>query len=164
MNRVLFVCLGNICRSPAAEGIFKKLVETRGLSDHYFCDSAGTSGDHNGELPDSRMRRHAEMRGYALTSLSRKFQMSDFDQFDYILVMDHSIEAWVRNKVVNKEDHRKIFQMVSFGSQSWGDEVIDPWYGGAKEFELVLSLLEDCCTGLLKYIEGTKHGANPRQV
>jgi len=90
--------------------------------------------------------------------------MSDFDQFDYILVMDHSIEAWVRNKVMNEADHRKIFQMASFGSQSWGDEVIDPWYGGPKEFELVLSLVEDCCTGLLKYIEGTKHGANPRQI
>ena len=164
MNRVLFVCLGNICRSPAAEGIFKKMLLASGVAENYVCESAGTSGAHDGERPDSRMRLHAEKRGYLLTSHSRKFLVKDFDQFDYILVMDHSIESCVQKMARTAEDRQKIFRMVSFGSRNWGAEVIDPWFGGAKEFELVLSLLEDCCAGLLKFIEGTKHGTNPRQV
>ena len=126
--RILFVCLGNICRSPAAEGIMQHLVEERGLTDLFVIDSAGTYGGHAGDLPDPRMRSHAARRGYSLEHRSRKITGEDFDRFDLIIGMD---------------------DMTEYNRHFLHDHVPDPYYSGADGFELVLDLLEDACDGLL---------------
>lgn len=152
--RLLFVCLGNICRSPAAEGIMASIVEKYGLQDIIEVDSAGTSGWHEGELPDERMRSHGERRGYTFDSPARKFRKSDFDDFDYILVMDRQNFANVRVMATNQEQTDKIHMMTEFSRQyTHHDHIPDPYYGGASGFELVLDLLEDACEGLLQVIK-----------
>jgi len=152
--RVLFVCLGNICRSPAAEGIMQKLVEKNGLGDFIEVDSAGTSGWHEGELPDERMREHGEKRDYSFGSRARKFRSSDFKEFDYIIVMDKNNYNNVKSMADGKEQIGKIRMMTDYSMQySHHDYVPDPYYGGASGFELVLDLLEDACEGLLQTIK-----------
>ena len=150
---VLFVCLGNICRSPAAEGIFKDMVKKRGLGDKIKVDSAGTAGYHQGELPDPRMRSHGARRGYKFDSLSRKFRNSDFDDFDVIITMDDSNYHNVLNISPNLDSDRKVYKMVDFLQRLDADHIPDPYYSGASGFELVLDLLEDACEGLLNKIE-----------
>ncbi|MFT3740079.1 MAG: low molecular weight protein-tyrosine-phosphatase [Breznakibacter sp.] len=103
--KLLFVCLGNICRSPAAEGVMNALVDKAGLTGHFYIDSAGTYGGHAGEMADARMRRHAAKRGYDLTGTSRQVRLSDFDNFDLIVAMDGS--KYVRFKIFGKERHAK---------------------------------------------------------
>lgn len=149
---VLFVCLGNICRSPAAEGIFKKMVEENNLSNRIIADSAGTSGYHNGELPDPRMRSHGARRGYKFNSLSRKFMISDFDDFDIILAMDDNNYHNILNMATDIESQNKVFRMADFLSNHLNDHIPDPYYSGADGFELVLDLLEDGCASLLTKI------------
>jgi len=152
--RILFVCLGNICRSPAAEGIMKKLVEKNELQDFIEVDSAGTSGWHEGELPDERMRSHGEKRAYNFISPARKFRKADFDNFDYIIVMDRNNYNNVKSMSDGKEQAGKIRMMTDYSVQySHHDYVPDPYYGGASGFELVLDLLEDACEGLLQAIK-----------
>ena len=149
-TRILFVCLGNICRSPAAEGIMQKLVEERGLQDVIEVDSAGTSGWNDGALPDSRTRAHGKKRGYDFRSISRKFIPADFDKFDYIVVMDSNNYANVRALASTQEDVDKIHMMTDFSVHITShDHIPDPYYGGAAGFELVMDLLEDACEGLL---------------
>lgn len=150
--KVLFVCLGNICRSPAAEGIFKKMVEENNLSNRIIADSAGTSGYHNGELPDPRMRSHGARRGYKFNSLSRKFMISDFDDFDIILAMDDNNYHNILNMATDIESENKVFRMADFLSNHLNDHIPDPYYSGADGFELVLDLLEDGCASLLTKI------------
>lgn len=150
--KVLFVCLGNICRSPAAEGIFKKMVEENNLSNRIIADSAGTSGYHNGELPDPRMRSHGARRGYKINSLSRKFMISDFDDFDIILAMDDNNYHNILNMATDIESQNKVFRMADFLSNHLNDHIPDPYYSGADGFELVLDLLEDGCASLLTKI------------
>lgn len=150
--KVLFVCLGNICRSPAAEGIFKKMVEENNLSNRIIADSAGTSGYHNGELPDPRMRSHGAKRGYKFNSLSRKFMISDFDDFDIILAMDDNNYHNILNMATDIESQNKVFRMADFLSNHLNDHIPDPYYSGADGFELVLDLLEDGCASLLTKI------------
>lgn len=150
--KVLFVCLGNICRSPAAEGIFKKMVEENNLSNRIIADSAGTSGYHNGELPDPRMRSHGARRGYKFNSLSRKFMISDFDDFDIILAMDDNNYLNILNMATDIESENKVFRMADFLSNHLNDHIPDPYYSGADGFELVLDLLEDGCASLLTKI------------
>lgn len=150
---ILFVCLGNICRSPAAEGVMKKLVEEKGLSGNLFIDSAGTGGSHEGELPDSRMRAHGAKRGYDFCSRARKFKGGDFETFDYIVVMDDRNYADVTSLALTGEDKQKVHRMTDFSQRyTHHNHVPDPYYGGASGFELVLDLLEDACEGLLSYI------------
>lgn len=151
--RLLFVCLGNICRSPAAEGIMATVVKKNDLQDMIEVDSAGTSGWHEGELPDERMRSHGEGRGYNFDSHARKFRKSDFDNFDYILVMDRQNFSNVRSLATGKEQTDKIHMMTEFSRQYTHDHIPDPYYGGASGFELVLDLLEDACEGLLQTIK-----------
>jgi|LSQX01.2.fsa_nt_gb protein-tyrosine phosphatase len=152
-TRLLFVCLGNICRSPAAEGIMQTLVNKNGLHDIIEVDSAGTSGWHEGDLPDERMRAHGERRGYDISSLARKFRKSDFDNFDYIIVMDDNNYNNVKSLASNKLQEDKIKKMTDFLIQYKNhDEIPDPYYGGATGFELVLDLLEDACEGLMHKI------------
>lgn len=148
--RVLFVCLGNICRSPAAEGVFRALAEERGLADRFIIDSAGLYGGHAGELPDKRMRVHATRRGYNLTHRSRPVSASDFDNFDIILSMDDSNYSRLRNMAPSIDAENKVRRMTDFCRLHPGwDHVPDPYYEGAEGFELVLDLLEDSCSGLL---------------
>lgn len=151
---LLFVCLGNICRSPAAEGIMKKMVDDQGLSNKIFIDSAGTSNWHEGSLPDDRMRKHGSKRGYYFTSYARPFKSSDFTQFDYILVMDRNNYNNVKRLAKSDEDVAKIHYMTEFSSKfADHDHVPDPYYGGDDGFNLVMDLLEDACTGLLNEIK-----------
>lgn len=152
--RVLFVCLGNICRSPAAEGIFKKLIKDQGLSNQITVDSAGTAGYHNGELPDPRMRQHGARRGYDFDSYSRMFIEEDYDRFDIILAMDDNNYRNILRLSPDVESQKKVHRMVDFSRKYGHDHVPDPYYSGAEGFELVLNLLEDACAGLLDKIKG----------
>lgn len=151
--KVLFVCLGNICRSPAAEGIFKKMVRKQRLNDKIEVDSAGTAGYHVGELPDSRMRQHGTRRGYKFDSLSRKFTSNDFDRFDIILAMDDSNYNNILRLAPDLDSEAKVHRMMDFSEKYENDHVPDPYYSGAEGFELVLDLLEDSCDGLLEKIK-----------
>lgn len=151
--KLLFVCLGNICRSPTAEGVMLDLVEKAGLENKIGIDSAGTYGGHAGELPDARMRQHASRRGYNLVSRSRQVRSDDFDEFDLILAMDDKNYQNLRDMAPDIESMNKIHRMVEFCQKSTLDYVPDPYYGGAEGFELVLDLLEDACEGLLNEVK-----------
>lgn len=147
--RVLFVCLGNICRSPAAEGVFRAVVESRGLADAFEIDSAGIGDWHIGDLPDPRMRRHAAMRGYELTHHARQVKPYDFERFDMIIAMDENNRSDLRRLAPTADDEAKIVMMSEFfapGTRS--TYVPDPYYEGAEGFELVIDLLEDACARL----------------
>ncbi|MBD5358898.1 MAG: low molecular weight phosphotyrosine protein phosphatase [Bacteroides sp.] len=148
--KILFVCLGNICRSPAAEGVFRSMVEEKGVGKRFEIDSAGLYGGHAGELPDRRMRVHAFQRGYSLIHHSRPVRMSDFEDFDLIIAMDDSNYQRLRSFATTLEDQRKVVKMIDFvtGFPQY-DCVPDPYYEGAEGFELVLNLLEDGCSNLL---------------
>lgn len=146
---VLFVCLGNICRSPAAEGIFRDIVERRGESDRYEIDSAGLYSGHAGDLPDRRMRLHAFQRGYNLTHHARPVRERDFDDFDLILSMDDSNYSRLRAFAPSAEAERKVIRTTDFCRRHPGaTHVPDPYYEGAEGFEIVLDMLEDACQGL----------------
>lgn len=149
--RVLFVCLGNICRSPAAEGIMKDVVERGGDASRWFIDSAGTGDYHIGDLPDHRMRAHAQRRGLNLTHHCRQVRESDFDNFDIIIAMDASNERNLRRLAPTPEAEDKIMQMSCwFDDRINYDYVPDPYYEGAEGFELVLDLLENACANMYK--------------
>ncbi len=148
-RKLLFVCLGNICRSPSAEAVMNKLVADAGLEQYFFIDSAGTIGQHEGERADRRMIQHASKRGYDLCSRSRPIKQEDFVQFDLIVAMDHSNVADLKRMCADEANVEKIVYMMSY-AQSEEQEVPDPYFGGAAGFELVLDLLEDACEGLLK--------------
>lgn len=151
-KKLLFVCLGNICRSPAAEGIMKKKVKEAGLENFIEVDSAGITGYHEGELPDQRMRTYAARRGYQLISRSRPVKYNDFFEFDLIIGMDDSNIRHLMQKAPNPESQQKIHRMTDYCKKYANDHIPDPYYGGANGFELVLDLLEDSCDGLLEII------------
>ena len=153
---VLFVCLGNICRSPTADGVFQKLVSDAGLTKRIRVDSAGTANWHQGRAPDSRTVAAAEKRGFDLSPLcARAVKASDFDEFDYILAMDNDNLADLRKlKPANYSGHLGLF--LAFGSQTQYREVPDPYHGGSEGFELVLNLVEDAAAGLLQSIQKNK--------
>jgi len=151
LKKIVFVCLGNICRSPSAEGVFKYLLKSGGFAGQFEIDSAGTHAYHVGEQADKRMRSHASKRGYELTSISRKFDPDiDFDYFDMIIGMDNENIRVLKSKTRNAADLQKIHKMTDFRKTFLYDEIPDPYYGGADGFELVLDLLEDSCKGLLE--------------
>lgn len=147
MTRLLFVCLGNICRSPTAEAVMQAKIADAGLSDEIFCDSAGTIGYHAGERADSRMREHASRRGYNLLSRSRKITAKDFETFDYIFVMDDDNHRELMRLAGPHEG--KVRRMTDSCRTHSDSRVPDPYYGGAAGFEHVLDLLEDACENLL---------------
>lgn len=156
-TRILFVCLGNICRSPSAEAVFKGLVKSRGIDDSYYIDSAGTYGYHEGEPADRRMQSHALKRGYNLTSISRPFvPEKDWDNFDYVVGMDDSNMRNLAEMARNKDDLKKLYKMTDFSMNFTHTEVPDPYYGGDQGFELVLDLLEDASKGFLDYLNKQK--------
>lgn len=150
---ILFVCLGNICRSAAANGIMDEIVIREGLEDKISVDSAGTYGGHRGELPDARMRAAAANRGYNLHHRSRKIEEEDFYNFDYIIVMDDMNYESVSRLAPERKYLDKVYRFVEFCSShpQWS-YVPDPYYEGREGFELVLDLLEDGCEGVLKRV------------
>ena len=151
VKKILFVCLGNICRSPAAEGIFKQKIKERDLEKLFMVDSAGTGGWHVGNLADSRMRETALSRGIELTSRSRKIEESDLYEFDHILVMDNDNLYNVKSLIKDKSNplHSKIELILSYSKDSKLEEVPDPYYGGQHGFDKVLNLLDDAIDGLI---------------
>ena len=153
MKKILFVCMGNICRSPAAEGVMQKMISDSGLSEKIYVDSAGTIGYHSGERADRRMIKHAKKRGYDLLSTSRQFDpLSDFTDFDYIVVMDDINLADVKQMDKTSQFSHKIYKMTDFCKKIKADIVPDPYYGGDQGFETVLDIVEDACSGLLEKI------------
>lgn len=147
-QKILFVCLGNICRSPAAEGVFLSMVDQK----DFGVDSAGTSGFHSGEPADARMIEHAKRRGVELTSLSRKFVAEDLDQFDHILVMDDQNLRDVL-KIATSDQIKKVKKITDFCSKFDMNHVPDPYYGKAQGFDLVLDILEDACQGFIRSLK-----------
>ncbi len=152
-QHLLFVCLGNICRSPAAEGVFLHLLAREGLEDRFVVDSAGTGGWHVGRPADPRMRAAAERRGITLPSRARQLDRHDLLAFNRILTMDDdnllSVQALARELVVPAQQLALIEPMTSHCKRLRVREVPDPYYGGDQGFEDVLDLLEDACSGLL---------------
>ena len=156
--RVLFVCLGNICRSPAADGIMNRIVDANGNSSRWTIDSAGTYGGHAGDMPDKRMRIHARRRGYELTHRSRQIRPSDFDDFDLVIAMDAANERNLKRMAPTPDDEKKVVAMSRFFRRATRyDHVPDPYYEGAEGFELVLDLLEDACDNLYQLLT-PEHG------
>ena len=152
-TRILFVCLGNICRSPAADGIMHDMVENQGVADRFTIDSAGTYGGHRGELPDARMRSAASRRGYALTHRSRQVSEEDFDRFDMIVAMDDRNYETLNRLAPSREAARKIYRMAEFCRRHPDRTYVpDPYYEGHEGFELVLDMLEDGCEGIMEYL------------
>ncbi len=150
--KVLFVCLGNICRSVSAEAVFTHLVKNAELSDQIQCDSAGTAGYHAGEPADTRMVLHARKRGYKITSISRQIILDDFNKFDFIIGMDDSNVADLKEIAPNQDAMNKISKITDYGTD-FNTSVPDPYYGGADSFELVLDILENSCIGLLAMLK-----------
>ncbi|RPF80968.1 MAG: low molecular weight phosphotyrosine protein phosphatase [Synechococcus sp. TMED20] len=149
--KILFVCLGNICRSPAAEGVFLHQLVERELNEHFVVDSAGTGGWHVGNPADRRMQAAANRRGIQLPSRARQISLDDLSEFDLILTMDDANLAAVTSLAseAGRRATAKIKPMLSYTSQFSETEVPDPYYGGEAGFEHVLDLLEDACSNLL---------------
>tara|TARA_X000000368_G_scaffold91709_1_gene70100 strand:+ start:489 stop:962 length:474 start_codon:yes stop_codon:yes gene_type:complete len=152
VKKILFVCLGNICRSPAAEGIFNQKIKDKGLEKFFVVDSAGTGGWHVGNLADPRMRETALSRGIELKSRSRKIDENDLYEFDHILVMDKNNLHAVQSLNVDQTNlvNSKIKLILSYSKNSQLDEVPDPYYGGQNGFDKVLDLLNDAIDGLIE--------------
>ncbi len=150
--KLLFVCLGNICRSPSAEGIMNHLIQQAGLEGQIICDSAGTSGYHINEPPDPRMTAAAYRQGIALTGHSRKVEPADFEQFDLILAMDDENYRTLLARERTGSDRSKVRLMCDFCRRSPETEVPDPYYGGTDGFDHVIDLLLDACSGLLENV------------
>jgi protein-tyrosine phosphatase len=151
VTRVLFVCMGNICRSPTAEGVFRNRVEKAGMQERIHIDSAGTHDYHVGDPPDPRSCAAAMRRGYDLSALrARQVRREDFVDFDYVLPMDE-VNFRHLERLCPEAQRSKLRMFVSFSGQDV-DGVPDPYYGGAQGFDRVLDLIEDAADGLLKEI------------
>lgn len=156
MTHILFVCMGNICRSPTAEGVTSKLIINNRLESIIKVDSAGTHGYHVGELPDPRTREAAMKRGIDLSGRrARKVIPEDFERFDLLLAMDYDNLALLK-RGARPEHHAKLGLFMSYASRFDTDEVPDPYYGGEQGFELVLDMAEDAARGLIKALQRRK--------
>ena len=155
---LLFVCLGNICRSPAAEGVFLNLLHSKGVQDQFVVDSAGTGGWHVGKAADSRMRSAAKRRGVSIDSIARQISSKDLHIFDLILTMDSENLADVTRLAEQTSSHSidKIKPILTYAKSTDLNDVPDPYYGGEEGFEKVLDLLEDACEGLFAAISSYK--------
>jgi protein-tyrosine phosphatase len=150
--KLLFVCLGNICRSPAAENIMNHQIAGRNLQDQIICDSAGTSAYHVGSSPDRRMVAAAKQQGFSFIGEARRFQVSDFQKFDLILAMDRENYADILSLDPQGQYLDKVRMMCDFTRHRPEKEVPDPYYGGPDGFTNVINLLVDACEGLLDYV------------
>lgn len=158
-TRILFVCLGNICRSPAAEGVFLHQLAAEGLEDQFVVDSAGTGGWHVGKPADSRMRAAASRRGIHLPSRARQLELADLTSFDRILTMDNDNLEAVRalaRELGSRQELAVIEPIVLHCRRFQAREVPDPYYGGTEGFEHVLDLLQDACEGLLETLKASR--------
>lgn len=150
---ILFVCMGNICRSPTAEGVFRARAAAAGLD--LEIDSAGTHAYHIGNAPDARSMRHAAARGYDLsTQRARKFDEEDFERFDYVLAMDHD-NLDILQRACPPQHRHKVKLFMEFATRSGSDIVPDPYYGGTNGFDQVLDYVEDAADGLLAALRKT---------
>ncbi len=154
-QKILFVCLGNICRSPLAEAIFNKQIQTRGLSEKYSADSCGTSDFHIGERPDARTIRNARHHEIELEHLGRQLVVQDFSQFDLILTMDRANHQHTLDLSAKAQHKSAEIRMVrSFDPESFGaHDVPDPWYGNEEGFEEVFQILWRSCDALINHLE-----------
>lgn len=157
MINVLFVCLGNICRSPIAEGVFKELVAQHGLADKISCDSAGTAGYHIGALPDRRMRMIADKNGITLTHQARQFTSEDFANFDYIMAMDESnyedISRVGLQKAKSSPSNQQLFLYRLFDPERGAENIVpDPYYGETKDFIEVYEIVERSGQSFLDFL------------
>ena len=150
--RLLFVCMGNICRSPAGEAVMRDVVESEGLSSQIQCDSAGTISFHTGNPPDHRMHAAAQNRDIITEGQARQINQADYNEFDLILTMDEDNYRNVLNLAPDGEFSAEIKRFCDFVTESTANEVPDPYYGGAQGFETVLDLLEDGCASLLEHV------------
>jgi len=151
--KLLFVCLGNMCRSPSAENIMNHLTQQAGLSDQIICDSSGTSSYHIGSLPDRRMNAAAKLRGIELVGSARQFTKSDFEDFDLILAMDRDNYEGICALDRARKYRHKVRLMCDFCTRHTLKEVPDPYYGGEQGFNQVIDLLLDACEGLLTHVK-----------
>jgi protein-tyrosine phosphatase len=154
--RLLFVCLGNICRSPSAENIMNHLIRQRQLTAQIVCDSAGTSSYHIGSTPDRRMTTAAARKGISLVGQARQFTPPDFEQFDLILAMDRENYRDILSLDPSRQYQHKVRLICDFCQRHTDREVPDPYYGGTDGFNYVIDLLLDACTGLLEHIVSTQ--------
>jgi len=156
-TKILFVCLGNICRSPSAEAVMKALVIKKGIAEQFEIDSAGVTGYHAGDAADERMQRHAAQRDIHLTSISRQvISPTDFDNFDYIIGMDNQNMNDLEQLAPNGKSKSKLSKLTDYCQHHSNTSVPDPYYGGAEGFELVLDILDDACNGLLEHIQNNE--------
>lgn len=153
-QKILFVCLGNICRSPAAEGIMRTIVENEGHEADFFIDSAGLGNWHVGQLPDSRMRKQGARHGYDFRSRARQVTLSDFSDFDIIVAMDDDNKRALQRMAINSGGKARIVMMADYLTEHPGQrDIPDPYYGVQGDFERVIELLEDSCHGLYASLE-----------
>ena len=156
MINVLFVCMGNICRSPTAEGVFRRLVRSAGMENEIHIDSAGTHDYHVGDPPDRRAQQAASQRGYDLASLrGRQVSPADFARYDYILAMDFDNLANLQ-RICPEQYASKVYLLMEFSEKFDAREVPDPYFGGPQGLEQVLDLVEDAAEGLLHRIRQRK--------
>jgi protein-tyrosine phosphatase len=151
--RLLFVCLGNICRSPAAENVMNHLLKQAGLEQQVICDSAGTSSYHVGSSPDRRMSSAAQARGIPMQGEARQFERADFEHYDLILAMDRSNYRDIVALDRSERYRDRVRLMCDFCTHHTLKEVPDPYYGGVEGFNQVLDLLDDACAGLLQHLK-----------
>ena len=154
-TRLLFVCLGNICRSPSAENIMNHLIAQQGLGDEIVCDSAGTSSYHVGSAPDRRMSTAAQRKSITLAGSSRQFTADDFEAFDLILAMDRNNYQDILSLDTGDRYAHRVKLMCDYCRSHSDKEVPDPYYGGEAGFDYVVDLLTDACEGLLTAVTAT---------
>jgi len=148
--KIMFVCMGNICRSPLAHGIFQKMVVMEGLEEHFEIESSGTTGYHAGDLPDHRMSKTAYAHGYNLDHRARRFMPHDLESYDLILAMDKDNLADIRSHIEAEGSHAEVKLFRDFDPEGYeGSEVPDPYYGGDEGFENVFRIVERSCKNLL---------------
>ena len=157
--KILFVCLGNICRSPLAEGIFRKKIMEKGLSEHFEVDSCGTSDYHIGDQPDQRTRDNALKHELKLSHRARQISLHDLNKFDYILVMDRDNLIQIKDLFINDGFRDKYYLLRSFEMGADSEDVPDPYFGGAAGFENVYQIIDRATEGLINYLQK----ANPIQ-
>ena len=159
-KRILFVCLGNICRSAAAEGIAQHMIRERGLEEYVDVDSAATGNHTQGSPADPRMRKHAARRGYRLDSVARPVEYTDFDEFDVIVAMDDRNYDYLIRMAPTQEAVDKVVRMIDYTKRDRGyDYIPDPYYSGSEGFELVMDLLEDGISHLLDSLQAQSPNA-----